>query len=70
VATSLRTAATILRQPAPADSLMPDDRLIFLGADPTGRLLEVMAVETDQGLLIIHAMKLRAKYRNHLEGDT
>jgi hypothetical protein len=31
-------------------------------------MLEVMAVETDYGVLIIHAMKMRSKYANHLEG--
>jgi len=29
-----------------------------------------MAVETDDGLLVIHAMAIRQKYLDHLEGDT
>jgi hypothetical protein len=37
--------------------------------DETGALLEVMAIETDRGLLVIHAMTMRAKYRIHLKGD-
>jgi hypothetical protein len=45
-----------------------DDRLVFLGADATGRLLEVMAVELVDGtLLVIHAMDLRAKWRTLYE---
>ena len=52
------------RVPAPPGSLLPDDRLVFLGDDQTGRPLEVMAVELDDGgLLGIHAMDLRAKYQ-------
>jgi hypothetical protein len=65
----VRVAATVLRQPAPAESPAQDDRLVYLGADQDGTLLEVMAVETDRGLLVIHAMPIRAKYRRYLEGD-
>ena len=28
-----------------------------------------MAIETDHGLLVIHAMTMRAKYQDHLKGD-
>ena len=28
-----------------------------------------MAIETDYGLLVIHAMAMRDKYRDHLKGD-
>ena len=31
-----------------------DERLVFLGDDATGRALEVMAVRTEQSLLVIH----------------
>ena len=52
------------RVPAPDNSLLPDERLVFLGDDHTGRALEVMAVElADGALLVIHAMDLRDKYR-------
>jgi hypothetical protein len=64
----LQTATTIFRQPAPQGLPLRDDRIVFLGADPTGVLLEVMAVETDAGLLVIHAMKMRAKYQRHVKG--
>lgn len=40
-----------------------DERLVFLGDDATGRALEVMAVRIERGLLVIHAMDLRPKWR-------
>jgi hypothetical protein len=64
----VQTATTILSQPAPVGSRLISDRLVFLGADEDGAMLEVMAVETDHGLLIIHAMSMRAKYANHVKG--
>jgi hypothetical protein len=42
---------------------------VFLGSDEAGALLEVIAIETEQGLLIIHAMPIRDRYRQHLKGD-
>jgi hypothetical protein len=39
-----------------------DERLVFLGDDATGRALEVMAVRTETGLLVIHVMDLRPKW--------
>jgi len=40
------------------------DRLVYLGDDPNGVALEVMAVEVPDGsVLVIHAMRLRTKYR-------
>jgi hypothetical protein len=64
----VNTATTIIREPAPIRSPLKDDRLVFLGADREDVLLEVMAVETDIGLLVIHAMRMRAKYERHLRG--
>jgi hypothetical protein len=47
------------------------ERLVFLGDDASGRALEVMAVRTDRGLLVIHAMDLRLKWRHlYEEGKT
>lgn len=43
------------------------ERLVFLGDDESGRALEVMAVRTDRGLLVIHAMDLRPKWRKLYE---
>jgi hypothetical protein len=43
-------------------------RLVFLGDDAKGTALEVMAVELDDGsLLVIHAMPLRDRYRKQYE---
>lgn len=64
-----RTAETIIRQPAPAGSPLEEDRIVFLGPDPNGVMLEVMAVEVEQGLLIIHAMKMRPQYRPFLKKE-
>ena len=42
-------------------------RLVFVVGDESGRPLEVMAVRTDRGLLVIHAMDLRPKWRKLYE---
>jgi len=42
------------------------ERILFLGPDPTGRVLEVIAAEVDDGLLVFHAMPISAKYRRYL----
>lgn len=62
----VKTTDTIIRQPAAADSALADDRIVFLGPDPNGVLLEVIAVELEEDLLIIHAMKMRPQYRPFL----
>ncbi|MHB1163963.1 MAG: hypothetical protein ACYC3K_01850 [Candidatus Nanopelagicales bacterium] len=41
----------------------PRVRLLILGDDDTGRALEVIAVEEDEVLVVIHAMDLRPKFR-------
>lgn len=55
-----------------AEAILPADherqeRLVFVGDDESGRALEVMAVRTDKGLLVIHAMDLRPKWRTLYE---
>lgn len=50
-------------------SALAADRLVLLGVDKDGTLLEVIALETDSGLLIIHAMAIRDRYRRYLKGD-
>jgi hypothetical protein len=40
-----------------------EDRLVYLGDDATGRALEVMAVPIEAGILVIHVMGLRPKWR-------
>jgi hypothetical protein len=59
----------MFRQPAPAGATSAsDDRLIYLGDDAAGVRLEIMAVELSENtLLVIHAMPLRDKYRQHYE---
>jgi len=44
-----------------------EDRLIYLGDDATGRALEVMAVPIEGGVLVIHVMDLRPKWRQWYE---
>ena len=47
----------------------PGVRLLILGDDDSGRALEVIAVEEDEVLVVIHAMDLRPKFRAlHEEG--
>ena len=50
----------------PAESGL-QERLVFVGDDESGRALEVLAVRTDRGLLVIHAMDLRPKWRQLYE---
>jgi hypothetical protein len=48
----------------PAPTGTQDDRTLYLGDDLTGRALEVMTVPlAGGGLLVVHAMDLRDKYR-------
>lgn len=42
------------------------DPILFLGPDPTGQVLEVIAAEVDDDLLVFHAMPISAKYRRYL----
>lgn len=66
----VRNPMAILREPAPEQTADALDRIVFLGADETGALLEVMGVElADDALLVIHAMPMRAKYLPYLQGD-
>ena len=51
-------------EPAPPGSAIPDDRSLYLGDDEQGAALEVAAIAVDDSdLLVVHAMKLRDKYR-------
>jgi hypothetical protein len=45
------------------ESGSPPVRLLILGADHSGRVLEVVAVEEDDMLVVIHAMDIRLKFR-------
>ncbi|MGY6499314.1 MAG: hypothetical protein ACXIVQ_00235 [Acidimicrobiales bacterium] len=47
-----------------------DDRVLYLGPDRAGRLLEVVSVARDDGTEIaIHAMAMRPKYEPFLRGE-
>jgi len=58
-----------IRQPAPADSPRQDERIVFLGPDESGLILEVIAIETDEATVIIHAMPIRGRYRPYLQPE-
>lgn len=51
----------------PATAADQDDRIVYLGDDQTGRALEVVAVATDNGLLVIHVQDLQKKFRSYYE---
>jgi hypothetical protein len=54
---------------APLDPRWSSDRILFVGWDEHGIPLEVIALEEDDGaLLVVHAMKLRPAYRFLLGG--
>lgn len=63
----------VFLQPAPAGSPVPDDGLVYLGDDASGRPLEVVGVDLETGpggeqhLRVIHAIELRDKYRSQYE---
>lgn len=42
------------------------DRDLYIGADRTGRLLEVVVLDDDGQPIAIHAMTLRPKFYDHL----
>lgn len=60
-----RATDVVATCPLPLYSLEPEDedRVMFLGVDSNGVALEVMAIELEDAMLVIHAMKLRPKYR-------
>jgi hypothetical protein len=57
----LATTSVLLCEPRPG----ADDRLVYLGPDQDGVVLEVMAVAIETGLLIIHAMPIRNRYKTY-----
>lgn len=61
----VETTSIIFSEHAPKDAPLTDPRLVFLGPDQDGELLEVMAIETDTGgLLIIHAQMIQTDTAN------
>lgn len=48
---------------------LDDIRLLHLGPDTAGNMLEVVTLAVDDEIdLVIHAMKMRPKYRTQLRG--
>lgn len=61
-------SAVLEEDPPPGLSSAKATRFVFLGEDPVGVALEVIAVVTDhENLMVIHAMELRSRYRNTYE---
>jgi len=44
-------------------------RFLLLGPDRAGNLLEIVILDRPQGPAVIHAMKMRPKYRRLLLGE-
>ena len=44
-------------------------RFLILGPDRAGNVLELAILDRPQGPAVIHAMKMRRKYRRHLPGS-
>ena len=47
-------------------TIAEDDRLLIIGPDRTGRLLEIVILDRDDEPLVTHAMPLRAKFYDYL----
>jgi len=60
----LADPVVVVRIEEPGD---PRVRMLYLGDDESGRALEVVAVEEGDRLVVIHAMDLRAKFRELYE---
>ena len=43
-------------------------RVLTIGPDLAGLLLEIVSLSLDEGDVVIHAMKLRRTYRSYLPG--
>lgn len=47
-----------------------DAKTLYLGPDRSGNLLEIVSVARDDGTeIVIHAMRMRAKYKPFLRGE-
>jgi hypothetical protein len=65
----VETTSMIFQEDAPKGSPAQDPRFVFRGPAEDGELLEVMAIETDSGgLLIIRAQRIRDRYLDLLKG--
>jgi hypothetical protein len=43
-----------------------EDRVLTIGSDETGRLIEIVTLDPQDAPLVIHAMPLRAKFHPYL----
>lgn len=50
----------------PFREIQQGDRLLIIGADRTGRLLEIVVLDPDDEPTVIHAMPLREKFYRYL----
>lgn len=56
-------------QQALAAGEQDDGKVLYLGPDRTGNILEVVSVVRDDGSeIVIHAMRMRSKYEPFLRG--
>lgn len=63
-----RCALVFDKEASAKDRVDRDTRVVVLGDDPDGVALEVIGIELeDGGFLVIHAMPLRARYRDQYE---
>ncbi len=65
----IANCALAFEEDPPADHpTATDKRLVFLGEDADGVALEVIAVESGRGsVMVIHAMELRPRFRKDYE---
>lgn len=57
----------VLRNAVVVEEIAEDPtRYLVLGADRTGKLLELVVMDRPQGPAVMHAMEMRAKYRGLL----
>ncbi|QCV96191.1 hypothetical protein FEZ30_13810 [Acidipropionibacterium acidipropionici] len=58
----------LLAKPSFQRSRLPDmpDPSLFVGPDTSGRIIEVMAVRTDDDLIIFHAMRARPQFLDQI----
>ena len=66
----IRNAVEHYLYTAAIDAEEPPVRVLYLGFDRARNILEVVVIERDDGSeLVIHAMKMRAQFRDLLPGN-
>jgi hypothetical protein len=65
---SFRHCGLAFDVPPPAGSPYRSDRILYLGDDVAGAALEILAVMTEDGdMLVFHAMRMGSQYRRRYE---